>query len=223
MPITIRPSRTTGIYGDGSDPMGTLFSCPIYWIVTVANSGFIVQHIQRNEKYRAKVRGGEVDVVSAHDYWEAWEIDGGGVARPRDNNGVNDNFGLYRHNSTRYRGNDDKTFPSKEGTRGRWKIRGTVYYVPDVQFQRTEWYRAMDPATNSFVNEPRGVRSAGKLLSRFDPPVGGDGLVVGASLGRAMVTRQFAGTWDWTRNPAVSASRRWPLGGNFDSAIGGYI
>lgn len=225
--VTILPSRTIGDYEKGTGDQGTLFSCSVKWLVAGAKSGFIVQRIQRNEKYRVEEKTFQVaqfkDVVSTHDYWEAWEIDRYGNAQPMDDKGVNDNFGVYENNTVTYRGNDKKTFPSKKGTRGHWKIRGTVYYVPFAQFEGTQWYRAFDLKTKLATNEIRAVRSAGRLLSRYDPPVGGDGLVVGAFLGRVMVKREFAGTWDWTKKPPDSDERDWPWGGNFDTVNKGAI
>jgi hypothetical protein len=133
-----------------------------------------------------------------------------GQATP--SNGVyNDNFGVYDESTHYERDGSSKKRPDKEGTRGRWKIRGTVYYVPAADFVANDWTIGQ--------HQQGGVRYAGSLLSRWDPPVAGNGLRNGATLGRPLCTRQFAGTWDWTnknRRP-VSAPRAWPWGGNFDS------
>jgi hypothetical protein len=219
MPVTIQPSSTTGTYLPGTGDKGALFACGITWIIAGATSGYVVQRVQRNEKYGARVRGGDTNIVTAGDYWEAWQIDGMGKAQPTSQ-GINDNFGVYNKNTLHHKGRSVLR-PDKDGTRGKWKIRGTVYYVADRDFDAAHWYRAMDPITGAFRNDGLSVPMAGKLLSRYDPPVPGDGLNRGATLGRVVCVRQFAGTWDWTGNTPVSTRRSWPMGGNFDSVTAG--
>src|SRR5690242_11788839 len=127
MPVSIRPDTTIGNYAQGTPTRSgnlALFTCEITWVVTGATSGWIIQRIQRNEKYRAKVRVDTHDVVVATEYWEAWEIDGQGKAQPFNN--YNDNFGVYNANTVHHKGGASTKCPEKIGTRGRWKIRGTV-------------------------------------------------------------------------------------------------
>lgn len=206
--VTIVAAPTTGKY----EATDRLFTCPIHWVVTGATSGFIVQHIQRNEKYKA----GEEDVISALDYWEAWHIELDGSATPISH-GINDNFGVYVEHTCLDRNRKQVFFPSKKDTKGKWKIRGTVYYVPEASFVVQQWFRDKDPATGQSLNEQGSVAAAGKLLSRWDTPTPGQGLATTYTLGRPVCTRQFAGSWDLTGSRRISASRRWPLGGNFDS------
>ena len=150
--VTIVAAPTTGKY----EATDRLFTCPIHWVVTGATSGFIVQHIQRNEKYKA----GEEDVISALDYWEAWHIELDGSATPISH-GINDNFGVYVEHTCLDRNRKQVFFPSKKDTKGKWKIRGTVYYVPEASFVVQQWFRDKDPATGPPPQwETRGGKAA---------------------------------------------------------------
>lgn len=257
MPVTIQPNITVASgahYLPGSEK-GTgnaLFYLPISWRVGNPVNGFIVQHVQRNEKYWSEGigvrRGSFYQVVNPFSYWEAWEVVAGAAGTctitpsdTLDGAPVHDIFAVYQESRIRPKGKEPSEmviYPTKKGTRGRWKIRGTVYFVPTAGFDRGGWHRATNPDTRVATNDRQAVDNAGRLLSRYDAPVRGDGLSLTGVLGNTLCTREFAGKWDWTRKvaddgveatsgvktrnwkyaPPTSELRSYPWGGNFDTA-----
>jgi hypothetical protein len=217
-----------------------LFRLPINWRVGGGNAGFIVQRIQRNEKYWVPGLGANAGefyrAVCAFEYWEAWEITAPGgrvTVSPSLMEGgaeIHDVFAVNSMMRLRHKGmaiGNTTIYPDKPGTRGRWKIRGTVYHVPVLGFDLANWHRskAADPA-GAPTGDVEAVDNAGRLLSRFDAPIRGNGLSAMGVLGNEVCTRKFAGTWDWSapvdrhtgvRPPPISAHRYYPLGGNFDT------
>lgn len=174
----------------------TIFRNHIRWNVVNPVNGYIVQHIQRNEKYwvqRHHPRHQTYQAVSVDAYWECWRVTVAAgittVAPIRDL--INDKFtvltvmdapgadGLMGH------------FPDKAGTRGRWKLRGLVYFVADPGLVIADWPQG-------------GAPSAGILHSRVLPPIQGNGFARNRQgrLGAVLLRREFAGSWDWTaENP----------------------
>lgn len=216
---SISPSATVGKF----EVVGnTLFTCPIKWIIAGYEDGYIVQHIQRNEKFESNGK----KIVSANEYWESWEIvtDAGKTeARPKKND-INDNFGVYIKNTTFNKDGTNTNFPDKTGTKGKWKIKGTVYYVPKAAFEPNDWNcdKADEkniPGSKKRIGPIRAVPEAGYLPSRYEKPVPKDGLTLDGKLGAPVCTRKFAGTWDYTGSPKKSDSRGFPMGACFKSKI----
>lgn len=220
MPITIAPDDLTGRFVQGTD--GKLFVCGIKWIISGAQSGFIVQHVQRNEKYEAKDDlGKKLDVVSGLDYWEAWEIKDN-KALPANSEGFNDIFMLKNLNESVTKDKKVRVFPPRKGTAGKWKIRGTVYYVSTAEFNLKQWWRYNDVDSGTEIKQDGSVKEAARLLSRYDEPKNGDGLADGGKLGNPVCVREFAGAWDWTKPDPVSKARDFPKGASFRTAIKGF-
>lgn len=174
----------------------TLFRCFIRWNIVNAVDGYIVQHIQRNEKYwvqRHFPRHQTFQAVSVDDYWECWRVTVMGavatVTPVRDL--INDKFTVVTEMDAPGADGAVGAFPDKSGTRGRWKLRGLVYFVADAGMAIADWPQG-------------GAPSAGVLQSRLGTPVQGNGLARNRQgrLGNVLLRREFAGSWDWTAEAA---------------------
>lgn len=179
----------------------TLFRNFIQWNVVNAVDGYVVQHIQRNEKYwvqRHFPRHQTYQAVSVDDYWECWRVTvAAGVTTitpARDL--INDKFTVVTVMDAPGADGTVGRFPDKTGTRGRWKLRGLVYFVADPGLVIADW-----PAG--------GAPSAGLLHSRLLPPIQGNGLARNRQgrLGGVLFRREFAGSWDWTTEDQRIAPR----------------
>jgi hypothetical protein len=251
---TTPPQPTAAHYAHLLGPPITIFRFPVSWQVRNAVDGHIVQRIQRNEKYWARDvvghPGETYQVINEDDYWECWEVRAGAFgAAPTITPsiaGIHDVFTVTRHLTHYESDGTARQYPDKQGGRGRWKIRGTVYFVaagglalgPQVGGEAVAggaprgWFRYMDD-NGTVLNEPGCVRSAGRLLSRWTTPLPGNGLNLTGALGTPVLKREIAGTWDWSDevphpnramprpnppfNPPSSRSRRYPWRGNFAS------
>lgn len=195
-----------------------IFECRIRWIVDqVATPGWIVQHVSRNEKWTS-VFGNTI--VAPNSYWECWkvEVTQGRVTRihPELNN-IHDNFGVGGIKTVIHYASGNVAFPSKQrhriknkATKGKWKIRGRVYWVPESMFDERGWARAMEVDSGADTHAAGAVYEAGRLLSRFDKPVAGNGLRPRGVLGPVVLTRTHAGIWDFTAEPPVHNERDFP-------------
>lgn len=220
--------RGTPVYNPPSDLDVPLFQMAIEWSVwNIRRPGYIVQHIQRNEKFKRMgqviVKGGtgyaaDMAYVISNDYWEAWHVavnpDRTTVITPmkiEQGQRVHDVFSVGRSQYRLFRQGgpvDGVVIRDKNGTKGTWKIRGRVYWVFEEEFAATHWGRAIDPLTERITNEHNAVREAGKLLSRFAEPRGGDGLQIGASLGSIKMDRKHPGEWSLYGPPTVPKYQR---------------
>lgn len=225
--ITLRGTPEYNPPGEAHRPM---FRMAIEWSVwAIRRPGYIVQHIQRNEKFTLMdedipIGGGAAIYVPsrryviANEYWEAWHVaanpNGTTVITPVkivDSRRVHDvfSFGRAQYRLHRQGGPvDGVVIREKNGTQGTWKIRGRVYWVDEQGFAETHWARAIDPATEHITNEHNAVREAGMLLSRFAAPRGGDGLQIGATLGSVKLDRKHAGEWRLYGPAATRYQRR---------------
>ena len=196
----------------------TFFELSIQWqVADAAASGYIVQHISRNEKWTSVYNN---PIVAPNDYWECWKVEIARGHAPRITpvlEGVHDVFRVSGDPTTINYKDGPVWFPRKRkthlntgGTEGKWKIRGRVYWVPENQFDERGWKRARDPVSGARLNTPGAVQEAGRLLSRFAKPVGGDGLRPRASLGTPLLVRTHAGEWNFKGTNNWHRERDWP-------------
>lgn len=174
----------------------TLFRNFIRWNIVNPVDGYIVQHIQRNEKFwvqRHFPAHQTFQAVSVDDYWECWRVTvNAGVATMAPMlNMIHDKFTVVQVMDAPGADGEVGHFPDKSGTRGRWKLRGLVYFVADPGLVIAEW-------------PVGGAPSAGVLPSRVATPIQGNGLARNPQgrLGNVLLRREFAGDWDWTREAA---------------------
>lgn len=208
--------------GNGSPYRTThpIFELKIHWEVTNApGPGWIVQEIQRNEKYTNPK--GKVDILTPNHYWECWKVELDALRRPRITpvvEEVHDVFAVGGNATTICYPTGKVTFPRKlrdattgaGGTTGRWKIRGRVYWVPENQFDEAGWKRARDPQTGRETGTAGAVKEAGRLLSRWEKPLPGDGLRQQGTLGALLLTRTHAGEWDFVERDGWHRVRDFP-------------
>ena len=209
--------------GDG--PRRWMFSCPIAWTVRGhTTAGYIVQFIERNEKWTQKVDHFDEPLpkdrqrlnVAANTYWEAWHVRQGSSTAEPMSNGINDNFSVGRDAYGFYHYTPPRTqvrMPSKDFSEGTWKIRGTIYWVAATGFHEAGWSRFYTPVDGDPTGSLTAVPEAGKLLSRYLRPTQGDGLAPTGQL--VYVTkREYAGKYNFTKTPNTHVPRHFPISFN---------
>ncbi len=160
--------------------------------------GHIVQHVRRTEKkYNDH---GQTVLLATNQYWEAWDVDAvGNVIVPREaaNLGFHDRFTVGNAHYTLNR-NEGRgvirgvTIASKQGTKGKWKIMGKLYWVYATDFDWVPWQD--------------DVPEAGYCQARWNRPTIGNGLR-NRALGRCHRTRTWSGEWDNTVPPGGGPRR----------------
>ena len=147
---------------------GGAYGLAIKW-ATNGKNGYIVQKIEATyEAYDINWNKLPLDVVFTPVYWEAWTIKD---SIPQETKGAPQDD-IWINYSDEYMTGVPKGTP----TRGRWTIKGTVYWVDKLDIQGGGWKKG-NPKTD-----------AGEILYSTDKKPAG--------LGQPIVVRLSSGMWD---------------------------
>jgi hypothetical protein len=151
---------------------------------TSLRNGFIVQRVRNVWNEIGAPAPRRINAPTTPGYWEAWPINGAGnITHPKHPTGADDRFQRAMHS----------------GTRGNWRMTGTLYTVLNLP--------AMFTAPGGAAHAP----DAGGLQATINNP-GSDnlGLPEGfTSIEHNEASRTIRGSWDVTNaNPALHVNRR---------------